>query len=43
MTKCALNVVDTIKVLDNLNFVTHLEKSVLIPTQVHFQAFSVTP
>ena len=31
---CALNVVDTVKVLDNLNFVTHPEKSVLLPTQV---------
>ena len=32
--ECTLNVVDTVKVLDNLNFVTHPEKSVLLPTQV---------
>lgn len=30
---CAANIVETVKVLDNLNFVTHPEKSVLIPTQ----------
>ena len=34
--ECALNAVDTVKVLDNLNFVTHPRpvKSVLLPTQV---------
>ena len=31
---CALNAVDTVKVLDNLNFVTHPVKSVLLPTQL---------
>ena len=32
--ECALNVVHTVKVLDNLNFVTHPEKSKLLPRQV---------
>ena len=32
--ECALNVVNTVKVLDNLSFVTHPVKSVLLPTQV---------
>ncbi|KAK2558945.1 hypothetical protein P5673_018570 [Acropora cervicornis] len=32
--ECALNVVDTVKVLDNLNFVTHPEKSMLLPRRV---------
>ena len=32
--ECALNVVHTVKVLDNLNFVTHPEKSMLLPRQV---------
>lgn len=33
-SECASNVIDTVKVLDNLNFVPHPKKSVFIPTQI---------
>ena len=33
-TECAADVVDTVQLLDNLNFVPHPKKSVFIPTQI---------
>ena len=33
-SECAANVVDTVQLLDNLNFVPHPKKSVFIPTQI---------
>jgi len=33
-SECAANVIDTVQLLDNLNFVPHPKKSVFIPTQI---------
>ena len=33
-SECAANVVETVQLLDNLNFVPHPKKSVFIPTQI---------
>ena len=33
-SECAANVIDTVRILDHLNFVSHPQKSVFNPTQI---------